>query len=235
MHLFIGIKQENQALLNENESHHLAKVLRLKVGDEVLFTEGKGEMFLATISQVLPKNTLLQIVEKTDYNQSRNYKLHVGIAPTKNIDRTEWFLEKSIEIGIDEVSFLETFHSERRNIKLDRMQRVATAAIKQSLKAEDTQLHDLIKFNDFLAQHKDFQGQKFIAHCNTDFARKDIKDCILPEKDYLFIIGPEGDFSADEIELATAQNFIPISLGNQRMRTETAALNTAFIANWVNK
>uniref|UniRef100_UPI0039A543BC RsmE family RNA methyltransferase n=1 Tax=Ornithobacterium rhinotracheale TaxID=28251 RepID=UPI0039A543BC len=235
MHLFIGIKQESQALLNENESHHLAKVLRLKVGDTVLFTEGKGEMFLAKILQVHPKNTLLQITEKTDYNQSRNYRLHVGIAPTKNIDRTEWFLEKAIEIGIDEVSFLETFHSERRNLKLDRMQRVAMAAIKQSLKAENTQLHDLIKFSDFIAKYDGFQGQKFIAHCNSDFDRKDIKNCITPQGDYLFLIGPEGDFSAEEIKLAIAHNFTPISLGNQRMRTETAALSTAFIANWVNK
>lgn len=235
MNLFIGIKNGNTALLNENESHHLTKVLRLKVGDKVLFTEGKSEIFEAEVSFTHQKNSTLNIIQKLDYKQKRDYYLHVAVAPTKQIDRIEWFIEKAVEIGIDEISFLESFHSERRNIKNERLERVSVAAIKQSLKAEVTKIHDLVKFNDFIAQYKNFNGQKFIAHCYDDLPTNKIENTIKPKNNYLFLIGPEGDFSKEEVELAIENDFIPISFGNQRMRTETAALNAAFIANWVNK
>ena len=235
MNLFIGIKNADTALLNENESHHLTKVLRQKVGDKVLFTEGKSEIFEAEVLFAHQKNSTLKIIQKLDYKQKRDYYLHVAVAPTKQIDRIEWFIEKAVEIGIDEISFLESFHSERRNIKTERLERVSVAAIKQSLKAEVTKIHDLIKFNEFIAQYKDFDGQKFIAHCYDDLPTNKIENTISPKNNYLFLIGPEGDFSKEEVEFAMENGFTPISFGNQRMRTETAALNAAFIANWVNK
>ena len=235
MNLFIGIKNADTALLNENESHHLTKVLRQKVGDKVLFTEGKSEIFEAEVLFAHQKNSTLKIIQKLDYKQKRDYYLHVAVAPTKQIDRIEWFIEKAVEIGIDEISFLESFHSERRNIKTERLERVSIAAIKQSLKAEVTKIHELVKFNEFIAQYKDFDGQKFIAHCYGDLPTNKIEDTISPKNNYLFLIGPEGDFSKEEVEFAMENNFTPISFGNQRMRTETAALNAAFIANWVNK
>ena len=235
MNLFIGIKNADTALLNENESHHLTKVLRQKVGDKVLFTEGESEIFEAEVLFAHQKNSTLKIIQKLDYKQKRDYYLHVAVAPTKQIDRIEWFIEKAVEIGIDEISFLESFHSERRNIKTERLERVSIAAIKQSLKAEVTKIHDLVKFNEFIAQYKDFDGQKFIAHCYDDLPTNKIENTINPKNNYLFLIGPEGDFSKEEVEFAMENGFTPISFGNQRMRTETAALNATFIANWVNK
>lgn len=236
MNLFIGeIINNNQAILPPEESHHLTRVLRLKVGDAVLFTNGKGLLYKAEVALNHSKKSTLLLLEKLPNTQQRNYKLHLAVAPTKQIDRVEWLVEKSVEIGMDEVSFLETFHSERRRIKQERLHKIAVAAMKQSLKAELPKVNDLMLFKDFITQFPDFEGQKFIAHCYSELEQFPIEKCIKKQQNYLFLIGPEGDFSKEEVALAMEFGFTPISLGEQRLRAETAALDCVFIANWVNK
>ena len=156
----------------------------------------------------------------------------MAIAPTKSMDRLEFFLEKATEIGIDEITFLNCFHSERKNIKLERCQRIVTSAVKQSLKTYIPKLNELTRFSDFIRQ--DFNCNKLIAHCNEDFERMNFKNLIQAKTDYLLLIGPEGDFSKEEIQFAYENNFQGVSLGNQRLRTETAALNSVFGVEWMN-
>lgn len=232
MHLFIGNIEGNSAEINGDESHHFTKVLRGKVGQEIQITDGKGKMGKGIVSQINSKSVEIDLNEVIENHEKRPYKIHIAIAPTKSMERMEFFMEKATEIGIDEISFLKTFHSERKNINLDRCRKILVSAVKQSLKAYIPQLNDLVKFNDFVKENH--PENKLIAHCDEDFTRLNFKEFIQPQKDYLILIGPEGDFSKEEIELALQNGFTGISLGNQRLRTETAALNAIFAANWIN-
>lgn len=232
MHLFIGNIEGNSAEINGDESHHFTKVLRGKVGQEIQITDGKGKMGKGIVSQINSKSVEIDLNEVIENHEKRPYKIHVAIAPTKSMERMEFFMEKATEIGIDEISFLKTFHSERKNINLDRCRKILVSAVKQSLKVYVPQLNDLVKFNDFVKENH--PENKLIAHCDEDFTRLNFKEFIQPQKDYLILIGPEGDFSKEEIELALQNGFTGISLGNQRLRTETAALNAIFAANWIN-
>lgn len=232
MQLFIGNIQSDYAELNAEESQHFIKVLRGKVGQEIYVTDGQGTLAHARVSFIESKRVELDLLEvKTDY-EKRNYRLHIAIAPTKSIDRIEWFLEKATEIGIDEITFLKSFHSERKNINLERCRKIVQSAMKQSLKAYEPKLNDMVKLTDFIENTT--AADKFIAHCDTDFERKDYRSIAGKTQDLLILIGPEGDFSKDEIRLANAKGFVGLSLGNQRFRTETAALNAVFGANWGN-
>lgn len=231
MHLFIGNVHQNFAELSEEESRHFSKVLRGKVGQEIHVTDGKGQFAKGIVSEIHSKLVQIDITElQQDYNK-RSYKLHVAIAPTKNMDRMEFFLEKATEIGIDEITLLKTFHSERKNINLERCQKIILSAVKQSVKAYIPLVNDMIKFTDFIRQNH--SETKLIAHCNEDFERMNFKNLIQAKTDYLLLIGPEGDFSKEEIQFAYENNFQGVSLGNQRLRTETAALNAVFGVNWI--
>ena len=232
MHLFIGNIEGNSAEINGDESHHFTKVLRGKVGQEIQITDGKGKMGKGIVSQINSKSVEIDLNEIIENHEKRPYKIHIAIAPTKSMERMEFFMEKATEIGIDEITFLKTFHSERKNINLDRCRKILVSAVKQSLKVYVPQLNDLVKFNDFVKENH--PENKLIAHCDDDFTRLNFKEFIQPQKDYLILIGPEGDFSKEEIELALQNGFTGISLGNQRLRTETAALNAIFAANWIN-
>lgn len=232
MHLFIGNIEGNYAEIIGDESHHFTKVLRGKVGQEIQITDGKGKMGKGIVSQINSKSVEIDLNEVIENHEKRPYKIHIAIAPTKSMERMEFFMEKATEIGIDEISFLKTFHSERKNINLDRCRKILVSAVKQSLKVYVPQLNDLVKFNDFVKENH--PENKLIAHCDEDFTRLNFKEFIQPQKDYLILIGPEGDFSKEEIELALQNGFTGISLGNQRLRTETAALNAIFAANWIN-
>ena len=232
MKLFFGEIHDNIAILSEEESHHFSKVLRGNEGDKIHVTDGKGNMAECEVVSVSKKAVEAKIIHlKADF-EKKNYYLHVAIAPTKTMERLEFFLEKATEIGIDEITFLQTFHSERKNIKLERIEKIVQAATKQSLKAYLPKVNDLTKFNDFIKTN--FDGfTKCIAHCEDDIEKTPLGIVLSenPQK-ILILIGPEGDFSRDEILTAEENNFTGISLGQQRFRTETAALQAVFATDW---
>ena len=235
MKLFFGEFNQDSAILNEDESHHFAKVLRGNEGDKISVTDGKGNLAEVEITSISKKVVEGKILNLREEFEKKNYYLHVAIAPTKTMERLEFFLEKATEIGIDEITFLQTFHSERKNIKLERIEKIVQSATKQSLKAYLPKINDLTKFNDFIKT--DFEGfTKCIAHCEGDIERTPLRN-VLSEKPQkiVLLIGPEGDFSRDEIFLAEQNNFVGISLGHQRFRTETAALQAVFAVDWDSK
>jgi 16S rRNA (uracil1498-N3)-methyltransferase len=234
MHLFYtpDLSKDENYTLSEEESKHCIKVLRLKAGNEIILINGMGGWFNASIVDPHPKRTLVKIDSVIyDYNKKDHY-LHIAIAPTKNIERLEWFLEKATEIGIDEITPIICAHSERKELKIERLTKRITAAMKQSLKAYHPILNSLTPFNEFVqtVEHK----QKFIAHC-MDGKKTYLKDTLLPASSCIILIGPEGDFSPQELALATQHAFMPISLGDSRLRTETAALAACFEENFINR
>lgn len=205
---------------DKEESKHIIKVLRKRGGDTIHITDGKGNLFHAEITLESEKRCEVKIV-KTDTFEPKKYHLHIAIAPTKMNDRLEWFLEKATEIGIDEITPIICDHSERKFFKTDRAEKIIQAAMKQSNQFYLPQINEPIALNDFLKNDTNFL--KFIAHCEED--KKDLfKNNIQPNQSILILIGPEGDFSTKEIETALKNNFIPVSLGNTRLRTETAGV-----------
>ena len=235
MILFIGHIENNKALLSPTESHHMIRVLRMKQGDHVYVTNGTGDMFKGEIESLENKSAVIGNLESIPNIQKRDYKIEMAVAPTKQIDRIEFFLEKAIEIGLDAYYPIITFNSERRKINHERLNKIGIAAMKQSLKAEQPKIDDLVNFKNFLKTNNDTPGQKFIAHCHEDIAQKPIKDVITLKSSYQFLIGPEGDFSKEEVQLAVENGYTPISLGDQRMRTETAALSCVMLAHWLHQ
>lgn len=233
MHIFYTPDiNSNTFILSEEESKHCIKVLRLDTGSLMHLVDGIGGFYDAVIEDPHPKRTKLKIIKKTENFAKRNHYLHIAIAPTKNIERIEWFLEKATEIGIDEITPIICDRSERKEIKTERLNKVITSAIKQSIKAFHPKLNEPIRFSDFIAKTTD--AQKFIAHC-MDSGKVMIKEQLIARGNYLVVIGPEGDFSFEELELAIASNFIPVSLGDSRLRTETAALEACFEINFLNR
>lgn len=235
MHLFYTpdiIPAATAYFLNEEESKHCTRVLRLAAGDEVSLIDGKGGLYSATISEAHPKRVILHINKVVTEYGKRNHYLHIAIAPTKNMERLEWFLEKATEIGIDEISLIITQRSERKEAKTERLNKIITSAVKQSLKAYHPVLNEVVNFNKFIQQP--FGGQKFIAHC-ADGAKLNLRDEIKPNGSYLILIGPEGDFSEKEIAEALQSDFKAITLGTSRLRTETAALEACFEINFLNR
>lgn len=218
--------------LDEEESKHCVRVLRLKLNDKVNLIDGKGGFYLAEIISDHPKKTILQVLEAQKDFSKRNHHLHIAVAPTKNIDRFEWFLEKATEIGIDEITPIICDRSERKEIKHDRSNKIITAAIKQSLKAFHPVLNPQISFREFVL--KASADAKFIAHCE-DGVKSEISSNFVKHQNYLILIGPEGDFSTQEIEYALQSGFVPITLGKSRLRTETAALQACFEINYLNR
>ena len=232
MHVFYTPDIALRAELPEEEAAHAVRVLRLQPGDEVTLTDGKGNFFRAEISTATNKRCLLNILETLPQSPLWKGHLHIAMAPTKNMERTEWFTEKATEIGFDELTFLNCRFSERKVIKTERIHKILVSAIKQSLKAKLPILNEMIDFNKFIEQP--FKGQKFIAHCHEG-EKQLLKDIMIPGEDALVLIGPEGDFSTEEVKKAEEKGFIPISLGKSRLRTETAALVACHIINLANQ
>lgn len=208
--------------LNEEESKHCVRVLRLTEGDTLHLTDGRGGMYVARIVSASPKRCEVEVVETRKECGKRPYSLCMAVAPTKNADRFEWFLEKATEIGTDRFIPVECDHSERRVLKTDRCEKVVTSAVKQSLKAYHPQLDELTPFDKIVSMP--FNGDKFIAHCDESSDKKLLRDLIVREHNVLILIGPEGDFSPREVALAKANGFREISLGASRLRTETAGV-----------
>lgn len=216
---------------DKEESKHIVKVLRKSVGDVLHITNGLGWMFDAEIINADIKKCQANIINARQHPK-REYKLHLAVAPTKMNDRFEWFLEKATEIGIDTITPILCDHSERKVIKLDRFEKILQSAMKQSLQCYLPTINELTPFNNFVNQ--DFEGQKYIAHCE-DSDRKSLKNQLKPDQDIVILIGPEGDFSVKEIETALQHNFIPVTLGNTRLRTETAAIAACHSVAFVNE
>ena len=203
-----------------------------RVGDEVMLTDGKGCFYKAVISAATGKRCQVKVTETIEQEPLWNGHLHLAMAPTKNMDRIEWLAEKATEIGFDELSFLNCRYSERKVIKTERVEKIVVSAVKQSLKARKPVVNEMMDFARFVKQ--DFAGQKFIAHCNEG-EKPLLKEILVPGEDALVLIGPEGDFSPEEVKLAESLGFRSISLGKSRLRTETAALVSVHIMNLFNQ
>ena len=222
---------ESSNELPAEEAAHASRVLRLESGDEVFLIDGAGCFFKAQLTLVTKGRCLYDIVERLPQEKTWNGRIAVAMAPTKVIDRVEWTLEKATEIGIDEFSLLNCAFSERRNVKLERLDKIVIAAVKQSRKAWKPLLNDLQPFEDFVNRPR--KGAKYIAHCYAEIDKKDLYGELLQlngDEEVTILIGPEGDFSIDEVRLAMSKGYVPVSLGQSRLRTETAALAATMIA-----
>ncbi|MFI5149563.1 MAG: 16S rRNA (uracil(1498)-N(3))-methyltransferase [Bacteroidia bacterium] len=226
MHLFYTPDIESELYtFPEEESKHAVRVLRLQKGDSVQLTDGKGNLYTAEISDDHPKRCQVHITSRQAEYGKRGIHLHIAMAPTKSMDRTEWFLEKAVEIGLEEFTPITCEHSERTTMKTDRLHKIAVSAMKQSIKAIEPVLNENVSFIKFIERCRQAGGQKFIAHCNRSSSEPDtLKSVYKPGTDSIILIGPEGDFSEQEINLALQNGFTAVSLGKSRLRTETAAL-----------
>ncbi|MDQ1097314.1 MULTISPECIES: RsmE family RNA methyltransferase [Chryseobacterium] len=225
MKLFYGEINGNQALINEEEQQHIVKVLRMKDGEEIHITDGKGNLASGRLL-IEGKKASLEVDQLSTDLPGFSPRLHIAIAPTKNIDRIEFFVEKSVEMGISEITLLQTEKTERKNVNIDKLRKQAVAASKQSLRFHFPVINDLTKIQDFLKHtHPE---TTFVAHCHENLERQELKAIPVMES-ITFLIGPEGDFSEKEIAFLSQHNIRAVSLGNQRLRTETAGV---FIAAW---
>lgn len=221
MNTFFGIIQNNAAILNEDESLHCVKVLRHKVGDTICVIDGNGTRAIGTIEAAHAKQCAVLLSKKEVVAKNRNYSLHIAIAPTKNIERIEWFVEKAVEMGVDEISFIKCKNSERTVVKDDRIKKVAESAVKQSQQAYIPKVNSLVDFKEFIKSVS--SDVKLIAHCEDD-EKVNIKKYVSTGKSHVILIGPEGDFTKDEIGIALSSGYQAVSLGENRLRTETAGL-----------
>lgn len=227
MLLFYQAEIEKYNFLSEEDSRHCVKVLRKNNKDIIHVVDGLGGLFECEIIKAHEKKCELRILNIEREFQKRNNYLHIAIAPTKNADRIEYFIEKCVEIGVDEITLIQTKHSERKNQKVERLEKIAISAMKQSLKAYLPKINELIDFGKFIKQEN--QGAKFIAHLTDD--AKPLQSLVQNEKSFLLLIGPEGDFSNNEIIQAQNAEFQVVTLGNSRLRTETAGVVGCTIIN----
>lgn len=233
MHLFLTDNTDGSyATLPPEESKHCIRVMRLAFGDEIWVTSGNGSMCRARISLPDDKACEVEILERLDNYQPRPFRLHAAVAPTKNSARLEWFVEKAVEIGIDDITLLVCDHSERAKQNTDRLRKIIDSAMKQSLKAARPALHGPLPILDFLRQNTDMC--RMVCHCDGD-SRRTLHEVYAPGRDALILIGPEGDFSDREIRAALDLGFLPVTLGPCRLRTETAALYAVTALNFMNE
>ena len=233
MHLFYTNNLDSDLVeLPKDEAMHCTRVLRLQAGEEILLTDGLGQMCRATIMNADNRGCIVQITERKHEYQKRGYRLHVAVAPTKNAARMEWFLEKAGEIGIDELTPIICQHSERSFLKTERLEKIAVSAMKQSLKAYKPTINEPTKILDIIKRNSN--GQKLIAYCEGD-ERFSLKQACNAGGEVTVLIGPEGDFSKEEVFAAEEAGYKPITLGTSRLRTETAALATCFFVNFINE
>jgi len=222
--------REGATKLSQEESKHAVKVLRLKTGDNIKLIDGKGGWYEASIVEAAPKSCSFEVTKQWQ-EPERDFYIHITIAPTKNIDRIEWFVEKAVEIGVDEISFIACHNSERKVIKLERILKKAISAAKQSLKASIPSINELRKLNSAITQFN--EQEKFIAY--VDFENPQALHSIASKaRSYNVLIGPEGDFSEEELHLALDHNYKKVSLGQSRLRTETAGIAACHLLNIIN-
>ncbi|MBD1262775.1 16S rRNA (uracil(1498)-N(3))-methyltransferase [Maribacter polysiphoniae] len=233
MQLFYNPKLDSsvsQFVFTPEESRHIVKVLRKKESDNLLITNGKGYIFEAKIMVADTKKCKAQIISSTKKHR-KMYWFHLVVAPTKSNDRFEWFLEKATEIGVDEITPVICDRSERKIVKQERMEKVLQSAMKQSMQAYLPKLNPITTYSEFV--EKEREGLLFIAHCEED-EKMELKRRVAPDKDVTILIGPEGDFSEKEINKAYEKGFLPVSLGQNRLRTETAAIVACTTVNLIN-
>ena len=216
--------------LPDEEAVHAVRVLRMTAGDEMMLMDGEGTFYRAQVTLTSQKHCLYEIVESLPQERQWQGRVHLAIAPTKLMDRIEWMTEKAVEVGIDELSFLDCQFSERRSLKLPRIEKIVVSAVKQSRKAYMPQLNDLENFKTFVKRHS--MGRRYIAHCYDEVARVNLFDELRKgsaDEDALVLIGPEGDFSIDEVRMAVEAGFVSVDLGKSRLRTETAGLSAVMM------
>ena len=216
--------------LPPDEAMHALRVLRMKIGDEMVLMDGKGNYYRAEVTLAHTKHCLYEIKEQMPQERQWQGHIHLAIAPTKMMERIEWMTEKTVEVGLDELSFLNCQFSERRLIKIPRLEKIMISAVKQSHKAWATQLNEIVPFDTFIQQPR--EGHKYIAHCYEEVPRTYLFDelCQLSEsEDATVLIGPEGDFSIDEVRRAVAAGYVSVHLGKSRLRTETAGLSAVMM------
>ena len=242
MYLFYTPDIETSHFLSEEESAHCVRVLRYDRGDEILLTDGRGTTYHARIINPHPRHCEFEVLSQEKQEKTHNIYLHVAIAPTKNIERLEWMVEKCTEIGVDEITPLLCRFSERKNLRIDRLEKIILSAAKQSLTPYLPKLNELTDFATLMQEYgKEAKGErreargldKYIAHCYKD-EKRELKDALQKGRDVLILIGPEGDFSEHEVETAITEGFVPVGLGRSRLRTETAgvvACHTAVLLN----
>lgn len=221
---------ENQTELPVDEAMHAMRVLRLKSGDELFLMDGEGNYFRAHVTVAATHHCYYEIEEKLPQPRQWQGHLHLAIAPTKMMDRMEWMIEKATEVGLDEVSFLNCKFSERRLVKLVRLDKIVTAAVKQSHKAWKPQVNEMVSFSTFMQQPH--EGRKYIAHCYEEVPRVELFDELrkpADTEDVTVMVGPEGDFSIEEVRKAVDAGWISVSLGESRLRTETAGLSAVMM------
>lgn len=224
-------KSDISFTFDREESKHIVKVLRKKDGDKLFVTNGLGDLFTTEVILASENKCQVKIVN-VEHFERKKYKLHLAVAPTKMNDRYEWFLEKATEIGLDEITPIFCDHSERKNIKLDRFQKIVQSASKQSLQYYTPIVNEPVLLKDFLKQKH--HGQLFIAHCEDEI-KNSLKEALKPASEAVILIGPEGDFSTNEINLAIESGYAPVSLGETRLRTETAAIIACSYAAFCNE
>lgn len=223
--------EDKEVIFPKDESKHIVKVLRKQEGDNLNITNGKGFLFSAEIIEA-NHNKCKAKITAVEQERDKKYHIHLAVAPTKMNDRFETFLEKATEIGLDKITPIICDHSERKVVKINRFERVLQSAMKQSLHYSIPEISEAISFQEFIQQEQN--EQKFIAHCEEN-DKKSLQKELEPGKSYTILIGPEGDFSSEEIESAIKAGFIPVTLGNTRLRTETAAIVAAHTAALINE
>lgn len=225
-------KNTKEFSFDKTESRHIVRVLRKNEGDTIFITNGKGDLFTCKVLIASDKKCLVEIIDFESKTKPWNYYLHIAIAPTKLNERFEWFLEKATEIGIDEITPIICEHSERKVLKMERMEKIIHSAAKQSLKYHFPKLNHPLSFQQFI--NSEFNGELFIAHCE-ETAKKTLKSVLIRNSNYTILIGPEGDFSSKEIGQSLHHKFIPVSLGQSRLRTETAGIVAVHSVAFVNE
>lgn len=225
---------ETTGELPESDSAHCCRVLRMKEGEEIYVVDGKGSRFRCVILEAHPKHTLVEIQEREQIPNHWDFELTLAVAPTKHADRMEWMLEKAVEIGIDRVVLLKCARSERKIMKTERLKKVMISAMKQSLKGVLTILEDVTDFDSFVKSVPIGVG-KYFGYCSPDYPRADFSQNCKVKTPLVIMIGPEGDFSPDEVSLAVEHGFLPVTFGDSRLRTETAALYAVTAAHVINR
>ena len=232
---FYAPEIETTGMLPEGESAHCCRVLRMRQGDEIYVTDGRGARFLCRINDPHPSHTEVSIIEKIEIPEDKGFSINLAVAPTKNADRMEWLAEKAVELGVDCITLLKCHRSERKIMKSERLRKVMVSAMKQSLGNRLPQLVELTDFNDFIKSNADSPNQKFFGYCSADYPKKEFAKECKPGNDVVVMIGPEGDFSEKEVELAVENGFMPVSFGERRLRTETAGVFAVAAVNVINQ
>lgn len=219
---FFAPDLEKTGFLPETESQHCCRVLRMQPGDDAVVVDGRGNRFLCRLLDGNARKTSVEIIEKTPVVPVWSNRITVMVAPTKHMDRMEWLVEKLVEVGINDIVPIKCRYSERKEIKRERLEKIAVSAMKQSLKATLPNISEMMTLKEAVAAYN--SEQKFVGYCDDTTERRLLAQAYAANKDVTLLIGPEGDFSADEIEMLTGKGYVPVTMGDNRLRTETAAL-----------